>query len=68
MNGHEDFWKGEPVGLSKADIATLEERKLSPVKTGAVLALGALSLSLVKLGFEGKKNSGGTQHPPPTGQ
>lgn len=67
-NGSEDFWKGEPVGLLKSDIATLGERKLSRTKTGAVIAVGAVALSLIKLGFEGKTNTTGTRQPPPSGQ
>ena len=67
-NGSEDFWKGEPVGLLKADIATLGERKLSRARTGAVVAVGAIALSLIKLGFEGKTNTTGTPRPIPSGQ
>ena len=68
LNGQEDFWRGEPVGLSRSDIAVLSERRLSKPKTGAVLALSALAVGLVKLGFENIGNSSGTGQPPPGGK
>ena len=68
LNGQEDFWKGEPVGFSKSDIAVLSERRISKPKTGAVLALSAIAVSLVKLGFENIGNSSGTGQPPPGGK
>ena len=68
LNGQEDFWKGEPVGLSRSDIAILSERRLSKPKTGAVLALSAVAVGLVKLGFESIGNSSGTGQPPPGGK
>ena len=67
-NGQEDFWKGEPVGLLKSDIATLGERRISTARTSVVVALGAVAAFLVKLGFEGKTNTGGTRRPPPPPQ
>lgn len=68
LNGQEDFWKGEPVGLSRSDIALLSERRMSKPKTGAVLVLSALAVGLVKIGFENIGNSSGTRQPPPAGQ
>jgi hypothetical protein len=68
LNGQEDFWKGEPVGFSRSDIAVLSERRISKPKTGAVLALSAIAVGLVKLGFENVGNSSGTGQPPPAGQ
>lgn len=68
LNGQEDFWKGEPVGFSRADIAVVSERRISKPKTGAVLALSAVAVGLVKLGFENIGNSSGTGQPPPGGK
>lgn len=68
LNGQEDFWKGEPVGFSRSDIALVSERRISKPKTGAVLALSALAVGLVKLGFENIGNSSGTGQPPPGGK
>ena len=64
-NGHEDFWKGERLGLSRADIANLRERKLSRPRTAGVIAIGVLAASLVRLGFSGRTNTTGTHKPPP---
>lgn len=67
-NGREDFWQGEPVGLSRADIATLGERKLSRSRTAGAAAIAVLVAALVKLGFDGKTNTTGTRNPPPSTQ
>ena len=68
LNGREDFWKGEPVGFSKSDIATVSERRISKPKTGVVLAVSALAVGLIKVGFENVGNTSGTKQPPPSGQ
>ena len=68
LNGQEDFWKGEPVEFSRTDVALVSERRISKPKTGAVLALSALAVGLVKVGFERIGSSSGTRQPPPVGQ
>jgi hypothetical protein len=60
-----DFWKGEPLGIARADIATLSERKLSRPRTVGVVALAVVGATLVKLGLDGRTNTTGTRIPPP---
>jgi hypothetical protein len=64
-DGREDFWKGEPLGIARADIATLSERKLSRPRTVGVVALAVVGATLVKLGLDGRTNTTGTRIPPP---
>jgi hypothetical protein len=67
-DGREDFWKGEHIGLSRSDIATMGQRKISRERTGVLIAAGVAALGLVKLGFDGRTNTTGTRRPPPPTQ
>ena len=65
--GDVHFWAGEPVEISKSVIATVNEKKLSALRSvlvaGAVIA-GGLTL---RLGFGGSSGND-RKVPPPSGQ
>jgi hypothetical protein len=67
QDGTEDFWKGERVALSRADIATINVRKLSGSRTAMLLAVSGVGLYFAKLGFEGRTNSTNGKRFPPAG-
>jgi hypothetical protein len=68
QDGSEDFWKGERIALSRADIATVNVRRLSASRTTMLLAASGVGLYFVKLGFEGRTNSTNGKRYPPAGQ
>lgn len=62
--GDVHFWQGEEISITKNLVATLSEKKLSPVRS--ILAAGAAiaAAALVKVGFGGSSGSGKTTLPP----
>jgi len=65
-DGNEEFWRGEQVGILRANVATLSRRQFSPVRSGAIV--GGLVAALVGLTSYVISASGGHTgtRPPPT--
>jgi hypothetical protein len=62
-DGNEEFWKGEQVGIPRADVANLSRRDFSSVKSVAVV--GAVIAALVAITGIVVSGKAGTNKPPP---
>jgi hypothetical protein len=62
--GEVHFWKGEEIALTKNLVATLSEKKLSPVRSILAAGVAIAAAALVKVGFPGSSGNGKTTRPP----
>jgi hypothetical protein len=62
--GDVHFWKGEEISLTKNLVATLSEKKLSPVRSVLATGVALAAAALLKVGFGGSSGSGRTTRPP----
>ena len=65
-DGNEEFWKGEQVGIPRADVASLSKRRFSSVKSGVIVGgVVAALVAITGLVYAGTAGSHGGR-PPPT--
>jgi hypothetical protein len=65
-DGNEEFWKGEQVGIPRADVASLSKRRFSSVKSGVIVGgVVAALVAITGLVYAGTAGSRGGR-PPPT--
>lgn len=62
-DGNEEFWKGEQVGIPRADVASLSKRRFSSVKSGVIV--GGLIATLVAITGLVYAGTAGSHRPPP---
>lgn len=62
-DGNEEFWKGEQVGIPRADVASLSKRRFSTVKSGVIV--GGLIATLVAITGLVYAGTAGSHRPPP---
>lgn len=62
--GDAHFWQGEEISVAKDLIATLSEKKLSPVRSIFAAGAAIAAATLIKVGFGGSSGGGKTTLPP----
>ena len=62
-DGNEEFWKGEQVGIPRADVASLSKRRFSSVKSGVIV--GGVVAALVAITGLVYAGTAGSHRPPP---
>ncbi|MDP9200351.1 MAG: hypothetical protein M3P26_00240 [Gemmatimonadota bacterium] len=65
-DGNEEFWRGERVGVRRSNVATLNRRQFSPVRSSAIVGgVVAALVAITSLVYSGHAGSG-SKKPPPT--
>ena len=62
--GDVHFWQGEEIALTKNLVATLNEKKISPLRSALAAGAAIAGAALLKVGFGGSGSSGKTSLPP----